>query len=233
MKTIVFTLLLFTIAVAQTRDPEVILNKVKDEFSKIEDYEVDVKINIDINFLKVPESKAKIYFKQPDKVKLKSEGFALLPREGLNFCPAKLLNNDYTAIYSKLDSIDGRYVDVIKVIPTGDSSDVVLTSLWVDSTEHVLRKIESTTKRSGTFTIRLDYEDISNLHLPSEVAFSFNVSDMQLPKSLTGDFDAQPVPKKEDGKQMKGTVTVTYSNYKVNQGLPDSIFEDEEDTEKK
>ena len=141
MKTIIFTLLMFTIAAAQTRDPEAILNKVKNEFSKIEDYEVDVTIKIDINFLKVPESKAKIYFKQPDKVKLKSQGFALLPREGLNFSPSRLLNNDYTAIYSKLDSIDGRYVDVIKVIPMGDSSDVVLTSLWVDSTEHVLRKI--------------------------------------------------------------------------------------------
>jgi outer membrane lipoprotein-sorting protein len=228
MKTIIFSLLMFTIAAAQTRDPEAILSEVKNVFGKIEDYEVDVKINIDINFLKVPESKAKIYFKQPDKVKLKSEGFALIPREGLNFSPAKLLNEDYTAIYSKLDSINGRLVDVIKVIPTSDSSDVVLTSLWVDSTEHVLRKIESTTKRSGTFTITLNYEDISNLHLPSEVAFSFNVSDMQLPKSLTGDFDEQPAPPKKNGKRMKGTVTVTYSNYKVNQGLPDSFFEEEE-----
>jgi outer membrane lipoprotein-sorting protein len=225
MKTLILILLMFAAVHAQNKDPELILNEVKNEFSKIEDYEVDVKIKIDINFLKVPESKAKIFFKQPDKVKLNSEGFALLPKEGLNFSPAKLLNNDYTAIYSKLDSIDGRYVDVVKVLPSSDSSDVVLTSLWVDELEHVVRKIETTTKRAGTFSIVLNYENITNLHLPSEVIFSFNVSDMQLPKSLTGDFDEQPVSKKENGKQMKGTVTVTYSNYKVNQGLPDSIFE--------
>ena len=89
---ILFVLVGFTNA--QVKDAEQILNEVKDKFNKIKDYEVDVSIFVDVDFLKVPESNAKIYFKQPDLVKLDSEGFALLPKEGVNFSPIKLLNQD-------------------------------------------------------------------------------------------------------------------------------------------
>ena len=79
-------LLLFmsvSIIFGQTKDPDAILNKVKENFNKIKDYQVDIHIKIDVSFLKVPDSNAKIYFKQPDKVKIKSDQFALLPKEGL------------------------------------------------------------------------------------------------------------------------------------------------------
>jgi outer membrane lipoprotein-sorting protein len=228
MKVLAALLFFASVIIGQAKDPDTLVAMVKNEFDKIEDYEVDVVIKIDINFLKVPESKAKIFFKKPDKVRLKSEGFALLPKEGLNFSPSKLLEEEYTAIYAKQDTIDGRGVDVVKVIPSSDTSNVVLTSLWIDETEYVVRKVETTTKRSGTFSIDLSYDDITNFHLPSEVSFSFNVSDMQLPSSLTGDFESSEPKPNPKNKQLKGTVTISYSNYKVNQGLPNSIFEEEE-----
>ncbi len=234
-KTLYFLITAFLstiVSYAQDKNPNEILNKVKSEFLKINDYSVYAIINVDVDFLKVPESKATIFFKQPDKMKLESEGFALLPKQGLDFSPSKLLQEDYTAIYTKTDTLDGENTDVVKVIPESDSSGIILSTLWIDEDEYIIKKIESTSKRSGTFEIRLFYDNKS-LKLPSKVSFMFNVADVPLPASLTGDFDQESEkPKRNREKQMSGTVVVTYSNYKINIGLTDKFFEEEKRTTK-
>lgn len=231
MKKKIYLIIIFCfvsfIANAQDKNPDLILNKVKSEFLKIKDYSVDAVINVDVDFLKVPESKATIYFKQPDKMKLESEGFALLPKQGLDFSPSKLLDKDYTAIYSKTDTIDGETADVIKVIPDNDSSGIILSTLWIDEDEYIIRKIESTSKRTGTFEINLFYDDKS-IKLPSKVIFIFNIAEIPLPASLTGEFDQErEKSKKKKNKPMSGSVTVNYSNYKIDNGFTDKFFEDE------
>lgn len=76
---------------SQSKDPNKIINDVVTEFNRVKDYVVDVNIKIDVEFLKVPETKAKIYFKQPDKVHLDAEGFAMLPKNGMEFSPSSLI----------------------------------------------------------------------------------------------------------------------------------------------
>ena len=108
MKTYLIYILLFAAlsihTKAQQKDPYAILEDVKSKFGLIEDYTVDALIKVDVNFLRVPETQATIYFKQPDKVRMMSDGFALLPKEGINFSPLRLLKNDFSAIFVKSDS---------------------------------------------------------------------------------------------------------------------------------
>lgn len=214
---------------AQNKDPYKILDTVKENFNTIKDYEVDATITVDVNFLRVPESKAKIYFKQPDKLKLDSEGFALLPKEGINFSPNKLLSGDFSAIYIKADTLQKHKVDIVKVIPTNDSAGVILTTLWIDSNLSVVRKMETTTKKNGTFEIKLNYDNSGNKFLPSIVMLMFNVNDIQIPKAISGEInnDGSSDNKKKKDEPMIGTVTIKYSNYKINKGIKDSFFEKE------
>ena len=69
---------------------EAILEKVRLEFEKIEDYQVDVKIKVDVDFLKMPDREATIFYKKPDKFHIDSENFAMLPKSGLNFSPSRI-----------------------------------------------------------------------------------------------------------------------------------------------
>lgn len=227
MKKVIVLLFLSISLSAQDRDAYKILESVKENFSQVKDYEVDATITVDVNFLRVPESKAKIYFKQPDKLKLDSQGFALLPKEGINFSPNKILSGNFSAIYIKSDTLNNNDVDVVKVIPTSDSSEVILTTLWIDSEMHTVRKMESTTKRNGTFEINLFYESSGYKYLPSKVRLTFNVRDIQIPKAISGDLnqDDRSGRKKRKNEPMVGTVIVNYENYKINQGLEDSLFE--------
>ncbi len=227
MKLLLFLLFMTNLVFTQSKDPDKILENVVDNFSKVQDYRVDVNIKIDVEFIKVPETKAKIFFKQPDKIHLESDGFAMLPKNGMEFSPTALITKEHTAIYEKDVVLNGVNTSLIKVIPLGDQGDVILSTLWVDQVMNVIRKVESTTKTNGTFTIDFSYAKDLKYPLPSEIIFSFNVDKMNIPATISGE-TAPENPKKKKGRSdgvTKGKVIVKYNNYEVNKGIADSIFE--------
>lgn len=221
-------LILFQFGFSQSTDPDDILNAVVTNFNKVNDYQVDVNIKVDVEFLKVPETKAKIYFKQPDKVHLEAEGFAMLPKNGMEFSPSSIINKEHTAIYERDIDLNGFKTSIVKVIPLGDQGDVILTTLWVDQKAQLIRKVESTTKTNGTFTIDFTYNDILKYPLPEKVVFAFNIDKMNIPSTISGDTTPNPEKKnkkKPSDSRTKGMVIVNYSNYVVNKGISDSIFD--------
>ena len=214
---------------SQSKDPNEILNNVIKAFEEIEDYVVDVNIKVDVAFLKIPEANARIYFKQPDKVHMESEGFALLPKQGMNFSPVGFLKTDYTALYEKEVNLNGTNVSVVKVIPLDERSDVILSTFWIDQTTNRIIKVESSRRPSGTFSIDLTYpDDKPDFLLPASMEFTFAIEGMHFPTGISGDSNAEGIDeKKEEEKDKTGKVYIYYSNYKINQGLSDDLFEDE------
>lgn len=220
--------LLLTIALsAQTKDPDKIIEEVKKNFEKINDYQVDVKIKVDVQSLKVPDMIAKIYYKKPDKVTIKSESFALLPKEGMDLSPLSFFKNKYTAIYVKDEQLDGMNTSIIKVIPIENTDDVMLSTMWIDQKNDVIRKVETTTKGNGTIGIHMKYDNAQNKNLPSSVVFSFNVDGLNMPKKMDNN-DPDDETTKRMGKSTTGKVYITYNNYIVNKGVDDSVFEKKE-----
>jgi hypothetical protein len=227
MKKIFLLIILFTThSFSQHKNPDIILDNVKEKFSKIKDYEVEVRIKVDVDFLKVPVSNAKIYFKQPDKIHFESENFALLPKEGINFSPMALLKGNYTAIFEKEDSINGIKTSVIKVIPLNEKGNIILTTLWIDQSRDYIMKVESTTKINGTFSLELNYDkSVDGYPLPNSMVFTFNIDRTSIPRGMYGNMEDEDKENKQNNKRTTGKVYISYSNYKVNQGIPDSVFE--------
>lgn len=221
MKKIFFLLVIPFLIFAQTKNPDAIIKNVKQTFDRVKDYTVDVNIKVDVSFLKVPEMKAKLYFKQPDKIHIESDGFAMLPRDGLYTSPMSFLKNDYTAIFARDEVFNGINTSVIKIIPLNDKGDLILTTLWIDQSRNEIVKVESTTKLNGTFTLILDYGN-NKYPLPASMEFTFNADKMKLPQFPQ---DQQDNSKKKKSGMISGKVFITYSNYVVNKGISDSIFE--------
>lgn len=230
-KIFILILVLYVTAFNQTKNPEAILEKVKTEFDKVEDYQVDVQTKIDVSFLKMPDRKATIYYKKPDKFHIDSENFAMLPKSGLNFSPLGFLNYKYTAFYEREDTIKGNPVSVIKVIPLEGSAEVIISTLWVDTQRNIILKVESSRKPQGNFVVNLDYlKTTDGFWLPSSILFEFSIDGSGLPKRFGDDRGSNDKQKKDDSKKVEtGKVYLTYSNYKVNIGLQDSIFEQKSD----
>ena len=225
-KILLYVILLSFVEFAQKKNPEEILEKVRTEFEKIEDSQADIKIKVDVDFLKMPDREATIFYKKPDKFHIDSENFALLPKSGLNFSPLGFLNYKYTSFYEREDTINGIITSVIKVIPLESSADVILSTFWIDTKRNIIIKVESSRKPQGAFTMDLQYlKTEEGFFLPSSLVFSFTIDRSALPKRFNEDVISKSENTNKDNKDAEmGKVYLTYSNYKVNTGLEDEIF---------
>lgn len=223
---LIFVMIMFISIKAQSNDPNEIVQSVISKFNQVRDYEADIEIKVDVEFLKVPDAKAKLYFKQPDKVKLKSEGFALLPKDGIDFSPSSIIKGNYTAIFERIENLNGVETSVIKIVPINESTNIILSTVWIDNKNKIIRKVESTTKTQGTYTIELFYDDNFRYPLPKQMIFSFNVDKMNLPQTFTNTTPKSSKKRFKDGPVI-GKVFVNYKNYQVNKNLSDKIFEEE------
>ncbi|KAF0151600.1 MAG: hypothetical protein FD143_1733 [Ignavibacteria bacterium] len=219
----VLSILVSITLAAQTKDPNKLLDALKTKFEKVKDYQADVDVKLDMEFIKAPPTKAKVYFKQPDKFKLDSDGFAMLPKQSTNFSPMQLLKGDYTAVYVRSEKAEGKSLDVVKLVPNNDTSSFIISTLWIDTDNSVISKVETATKRSGTVKTEFSYTQDS-MPLPTVLKLTFNLGEANLP--------VNPMSSKKDNEQtrrptrIKGTVVMTYTNYIINKGIPDKFFEE-------
>lgn len=62
--------------------------------------------------------------------------------------------------------------------------------------------------------------------LPDKVTFIFNIKDYKLPKGLAFEYDSGAQPADPNAsKTTKGKVEIFYSNYTINKGVDDSLFQ--------
>lgn len=218
-------LLVAFFSVAQEADA--VIKKVKDKLATVKDYQADGVMKTDVSFIKIPESKVVIYYKHPDKFRVKKQdGIAIVPKGGSNVNLGSLFVNDnYTAVPAGKNTVAGVAVSVIKLLPLDEKSDVVVATLYIDETQSLIRKAVITSRSGGTYEMEMTYGKYSNWGLPDKVVFSFNTKDYKLPKGLAFDYDMGEKPKTAPtDKEQKGKLEISYSNYSVNKGVADSVF---------
>jgi outer membrane lipoprotein-sorting protein len=208
-------------AQSNVKDANVVLKPVRENLDKVKDYTANARIKVDVDFVRIPDKDAVVYFKQPDKFRFKADGFAMLPKKGANATAMQILQGNYTAVYAGTANVNGVATDIVKVIPL-DQSDVVLSAMWIDATSKVQR-IETTTRDQGSYTIDFKYNTTNPFNLPSQLVINFDVQKMNIPLGLSMDIENFG-KKKDEKKNTRGVVTVTYNDYKVNTGLDDKVF---------
>ncbi len=204
-----------------------IIEKMKRNASVVHDYEVNIKVKTNVDFLKIPETESILYFKQPNKVKLKSERFSLLPRKFSFFSPISLIKNDATCIGEGEETFNNHKCYVIKIVPSGSDNDIVLANTLVDKEQLVFRKVDLTTRKNGNIVLTMDYDlaMIKRYPLPSSIQFLFDFSNLKIPAE-EGETSHDSHNKNKNEKLNKGTIEIRFSDYKVNVGLTDSFFEE-------
>lgn len=206
---------------------EALLRNVKAKLEKVADYEATGKLKLDVSFINAQESDVTVYFKKPNKFKVKKAGgISILPKGGVSVNTASLLPmGGYQTVPAGKAVVNGASTVVVKLIPTDEASDVVLSTLYIDEKEAVIRKAVVTTKESGTYDVQMNYGKYIAWGLADKVIFSFNTKDYKLPKGITFEYDKGERKVDDKEKNKKGTVTLTYSSYKINKGVSEKVFE--------
>ncbi len=210
-----------------SQDATNLIYKIKEKINTVNDYVATGKMKTDITFIKAPIGKITVYFKKPNKFKLKKEsGISILPKGGLSINIGNIVSQeDFDIIDSGEEIIDNTKTRKIKLLPRNEESDVVLSTMYIDPIQVLVKKVVTTTKENGTYQIELSYNKYKQYGLPDKVVFGFNTKDYKMPKGITMEFDDDGKKEmREKMKNKKGKVEITYSSYSINKGIDDSVF---------
>ena len=239
---ILFLFLLANSNVFSNNNPEYIIKKTDDQFREINNYQVDMVISIAIPAFRMPKKKYKVYFKQPDKIKVKSRGFGLLPKTGMFTSPLENFSNLSNIRFSK----DFSRTDPNEIMLVGD---LVLDSLALDVPNEYARltfkptvdvKVDTqnwviTQVLTKIDTVKImeinNFYDVvdDSFYMPIRSTVEYYVKDARLSKWINKDIGTimgNNHSMNIESDMVKGLISVNYAKYKVNRGIKDSIFED-------
>ncbi len=204
-----------------------LIERVSQKLALVNDYVAEGVMKTDVSFIKASLGKVKVYFKKPNLLKVKKEGgISLLPKGGVSVTINSLLNTkQYIALPAGNQEYNGKTLRVIKLVPTDEKLDWVISTLWIDPTDALVYKTFTTTKENGSYEITMEYGNYANLGLPSKIIFAFNTKDYKLPNGITLEFgDEDPTSKQKALKNKKGKIEIKYTNYIINKGVSNTMF---------
>jgi len=219
------TLLLITPAshaqVSAALSGDQILQRVEGGFAGIDDYTVTLDVTVDIERLKVPPMHVTMYFKRPEKVHFETDGFALLPREGMALSTGRLRSR-YSIESVRKEVLDGTTVQVLTLKSRTDRSKLHDVLLYVDPEHWTASQFVSPLPDGRIMTAAFRYQQVDGHWLPSSLVVHFasaptDTVDLNIFEQIT--------PTRRPQLPRNGTITVSYSNYRLNSGLSDEIFE--------
>ena len=210
---------------AQT--PAEILKKVQAKLDKVNDYEAKGKMLTNVIFIKAPVANVKIFYKKPNKLRINNEtGISFIPKGSVNINLNNLFIN--TTGYDIIDmgKENKTNLRIIKLLPKDDNGEVVLSTIYIDEIQSLIKKSKTTTRENGTYELEMSYGRYAEYGLADKVIFTFNTKEYKLPKGITFDYDDgskkdQPA---ENLKNKKGKVEIHYAGYIINKGVPDAVF---------
>ena len=220
--------IIFLIQGRSVAQPTDLLARSRQLLSRIKDYTAEGTMKTNVTFLKVPVSKVNVFYKKPDRIKIKSEkGISFIPRGAVSLNISSLLEgNDFDVVGGGDIIYKGKNLTIARLLPRSEDNPVIISQLYVDLQTGLVHKARTTTKENGTYELDFTYGKYASQGLPDQILFSFDARDYKLPKGITFDFD-DGIGKKsvtDKAKKGRGTALLVLSKYVINAGLPDSVF---------
>lgn len=203
-------------------DPSRYLDSLEKKYSGLKDYRVDVNVHFDIEALKAPNMQATLYYKAPDKMKVDSRNVFFFPKEGGYFNPSLFKKKDFDVRLLERLNYEGRGAVRLRLTPTETNRHPQGFVLTIDTERNLIREISTSPSEGRTLRAVIGYGEFANFELPAHIELHLDIPSVE-PNGMKefGSFGQRP-------KRITGKVKIAYSNYKVNSGLRDEIFNEAE-----
>lgn len=233
-QTLGLALLFPLLLAAQTWDVHQILDSLRSRFQLIEDYQVDLNVSLNMPMLRMPRKKMTFTFKQPDKTHLKARGFAMVPRRGLALSPDSLFQRLRELTVTSDTLVDGHPCLILRGLEKGPSDLTLLAEMMVDRELWLVRGITTHLEGQELFCLWTEYVEVApGVHMPGETHLRFQINERFIRgrsrnhRSYIYDPDILE-PAFDDLESMTGEASIVFSNYRVNLGISDEFFSEEE-----
>ena len=219
---------------------KIIIEKTESQYRSINDYQVKMTISMKIPAFRMPKKKYTVFFKQPDKIEIKSKGCGLLPRTGMFTSPSENFDNLTDVVINKnsFDLEDNRVilsgnliVDSLAIKMPNDYAKVTFkptVDVTIDTSQWVITGVVTKIDTIKIMQINNEYGFVDGNHfLPVRSTVEYFVKDARISKWLKKDIGSfignqQKMDIQDD--MVKGKITVLYNKYRVNRGIDESVF---------
>jgi outer membrane lipoprotein-sorting protein len=187
-----------------------ILRRSLDLSATIQDYSADVVAVMDLPGVQVPRRTAKVYYKRPNKVAIKSRGIVMIPKRAL--MPGNLgteITKDTQVHIIGKSTVGGQPLYTLKVIPTGEAAGQDRLLVWVRGDRYTVEAMDVYSGPKKELSVSWTYQLIGGR--------------FWMPQVIHARIHGWRT--REENKR-EGTVSVTFSNVRVNTGLSDELFKE-------
>jgi hypothetical protein len=215
-----FSFLLFPGLLQAQEDAVRTLDALQKKYSGLKDYTVDLNVHFDIEDFKAPDMQAKLYCKPPDRMKIESNRIFFLPKEGGTFNPSMFNKEDFEVEFLERLTYEGRNAVKLKLTPKKkrrNGQDFILT---VETDRNLIREMDVSSFDGREVKALMEYGHFSDFDLPIRIELHLDVP-FNESREIRGFGQSAQLE-----KRVTGRVDITYSNYRVNVGLRDEIFDE-------
>ena len=237
---IILLFLLYSFLLSNENKEDYYIRKTNEKFNEVNDYQVEMIIRVKVPAFRMPKKKYKVFYKKPNKIKIKSKGFGILPKTGLFTSPNDNFDNlkNITMIYDQDLSnhviLKGDLiVDSLKFDMPNEYSRITfdpIVEVKIDTINWVIKNVTTKLDTLKLFQINNNY-DLYNekYYMPRESVVKYFIKDKKLFNWINKDASNVIGQGKELANRndsiVEGTITVEYNNYKINKGIKDKIFD--------
>ena len=215
-----------------------VIDKTQKQFEKASDYQVTMKIELKVPGFRMPKKKYKVFFKQPNKLKIKSRGFGMLPKTGIFTSPKDNFDNLKNMRFISTDNNNGQVyikgeviVDSLKLKMPNEYAKLGFrptVTVKIDTNNWVINNIITELDTLKLVEITNTYKKVDNNYvMPSASTVQYFIKDAKLSgwlkKDITSIVGQNPLEQKSD--MVEGKISIVYEDYIINRGIKDKVFD--------
>jgi hypothetical protein len=224
-----FVFLFLSINTFAQEDAKSLIRSLNKKFSLLNDYQANIAMHFQIPGVKMNDMKGKVFFKQPNKFKIKAKGIFFMPKQNpMQNINAMLSDTaSYTTVISGYEDVQGRKCAIINIIPLKSENELILGKFWVDILDPLIHKSQITTKNNGTLESYNQYGKYSAYLLPDKITVKVEVNKIKVPKMMAVDLNKKAKAKSDSNQKETGVIEMTFSDFKLNSRFSDEVFTNE------
>ncbi len=189
---------------AETRSATDLLEKARRKFDVIKDYSADIRLDMKGDKVSIKGMGMKLYYKKPDKTRVVAkQGFAALPKDLMLGSMIEQVAKSTRGSLLRTEKKHGAQCYVIQLDPTQPAPQAPSVLLWLDKSRLLI--VATSSLGPQKFDTTWTYTRVDGKYdMPSKIE-----ADITMP----GERGSRP-----------SHATVTFTNYRINKGISDSVF---------
>jgi len=222
---------------ASKPDPVKVFAELIKPYRQLNDYMVRIRAKVLMPTIRMPDFSATLYFKQPDRFHIETKSFAPIPRNSGVFNPLQFDPEKNRITYIKSENLTQTWADVYRVEPLDTKSQVRYYHVWVGGVPGRVLQAEYISIKGTKGVVTLSYMTVSqgpqtwllpeNVHI--HLAFPESARPFNGSSFSTSDNPISGGMRRLDEISGEGSIDISYSDWKVNTGLQDSLFKNDRD----